>query len=91
MKILVLNGSPRPNGNTAAMVAAFKDGAEGAGHEVKVVRVYEKKIGACLACEYCHEKSNGICVQDDDMQEIYEAMKETDMLVLASPIHYWYL
>ena len=49
MKILVLNGSPRPHGNTAAMVAAFAKGAKENGHEVDVVNVCQKKIAGCLA------------------------------------------
>lgn len=88
MDILVLNGSPRPAGNTSQMIAAFREGAESAGHKVDVVDVCRKKIGGCLACEYCHTKGNGQCVQKDDMQEIYSLLDETEMLVLASPIYY---
>lgn len=50
MNILVLNGSPRPNGNTSAMVEAFTDGAGQSGHKVSVVNVCQKKIAGCLAC-----------------------------------------
>ena len=89
MKILVLNGSPRPNGNTAAMVGAFAEGARESGHEVTVVPVCQKKIGGCLACEYCHTKGEGKCVQQDDMQEIYPVLEEAEMIVLASPIYYF--
>lgn len=88
MKILVLNGSPRPNGNTAKMVSAFTEGAQSAGSEVTVIEVYKKQIHDCIACEYCHTKGNGQCIQKDDMQEVYDALNEADMLVLASPIYY---
>lgn len=88
MKILVLNGSPRPGGNTKQMIEAFKAGAESASHQVNVVDVCKMKISGCLACEYCHGKGNGVCVQKDDMQEIYGLLKESEMLVLASPIYY---
>ena len=88
MKILILNGSPRPSGNTAAMVAAFSDGAREAGHDVTVVEVCKKKIAGCLACEYCHTKGEGRCIQQDDMQEIYPVLEEAEMIVLASPIYY---
>ena len=88
MNILILNGSPRPNGNTAAMVAAFTDGAEQSGHKVSVVNVCQKKIAGCLACEYCHTKGNGTCIQKDDMQEVYPLLEEAEMIVLASPIYY---
>lgn len=88
MKILVLNGSPRPSGNTSAMVEVFAEGARESGHEVTVIPVCQKKIGGCLACEYCHTKGEGKCVQQDDMQQIYPVLEETEMIVLASPIYY---
>ena len=88
MNILVLNGSPRPNGNTAAMVAAFVEGASENGHNLTVVSVCQKKIAGCLACEYCHTKGEGKCVQQDDMQEIYPVLDAAEMIVLASPIYY---
>lgn len=88
MRILVLNGSPRPRGNTKQMVGAFREGAESVGNQVDVVDVCKKKIAGCLACEYCHTKGNGVCVQKDDMQEVYALLAEADMLVIASPIYY---
>lgn len=88
MNILVLQGSPRLNGNTAQMAEAFSRGAESAGHVVEVVNVFEKNIGDCRACEYCHTKGNGQCIQDDGMREIYGYLMNSDMLVLASPIYY---
>ena len=89
MKILVLNGSPRKNGNTARLVQAFERGAKEAGHSVKIENVALKKINGCKACEYCHEKEKAVCVQKDDMQDIYPKIKEADMLVMASPIYYY--
>lgn len=88
MKILVLNGSPRPKGNTVQMIRAFREGAESVGNHVDVVDVCRKKIGGCLACEYCHTRGKGVCIQKDDMKEIYELLLETEMLVIASPIYY---
>ena len=88
MKILVLNGSPRQNGNTKRMIAAFSEGAALAEHTVHVIDVCKKKISGCLACEYCHTKGHGECIQKDDMQEVYALLKEAEMLVLASPIYY---
>ena len=88
MRILVLNGSPRENGNTKKMVSAFKEGAVSSGHQVDVVDVCHKKIGGCLACEYCHTKGGGECIQKDDIQEVYALLREVEMLVIASPIYY---
>ena len=87
MKIAILNGSPRKE-NTAAMVDAFKAGAEEAGNEVCVLHVGRMKIGGCLGCEYCHGKGEGQCVQKDDMGQVIDAYKWADMVVLASPIYY---
>lgn len=89
MKILVLNGSPRTNGNTAAMINAFAEGAKENGHTITVVPVCKKKIAGCLACEYCHTKGAGKCIQQDDMQEVYLVLEEAEMLVVASPIYYF--
>ena len=88
MRILVLNGSPRPKGNTKQMVEAFREGAVSSGHQVDVVDVCRKKIGGCIACEYCHTKGKGACIQKDDMQEVYALLKDAEMLVIASPIYY---
>ena len=88
MNIVILNGSPRPHGNTAAMVAAYREGAESAGHKVIVFDVCRMHVAGCLACEYCHTKEQRTCIQKDDMQQIYRALTETDLLVLASPIYY---
>lgn len=88
MNILVLNGSPRPRGNTKQMAEAFRDGARSAGHQVDVVDVCKLHIGGCLACEYCHTKGGGNCVQKDDMEQVYALLKNADMLVIASPIYY---
>lgn len=88
MKILVLNGSPRPNGNTAAMVNAFIEGAGENGNDITVVPVCSRHIAGCLACEYCHTKGNGTCIQQDDMQEVYPVLDAAEMIVLASPVYY---
>ncbi len=88
MKIVVLNGSPRPKGNTAALIEAFKEGAEGKGHQVSVLQVGTMKIGGCKGCEYCHTKGGGTCIQKDDMAEVYPALAESDVLLLASPVYY---
>ena len=91
MKILVLSGSPRPRGNTAAMVDAFARGARESGHQVEIIDVCRKKIAGCMACEYCHQKGSGHerqCVQQDDMQAVYPLLDEAEMILLASPVYY---
>ena len=88
MKIAILNGSPR-NANTAAMVKAFAESAEAAGHEVEIVHVGKMKIAGCLGCEYCHTKGEGKCIQQDDMAKVMPAYLDSDMVVYASPIYYF--
>ena len=88
MKITILNGSPR-KGNTAAMAAAFAEGAQAAGHEVEILQVGKMKIAGCLACEYCHGKGQGKCIQKDDMEKVMPAYLDSDMIVFASPIYYF--
>ena len=91
MKILVLSGSPRPRGNTAAMVDAFARGARESGHQVEIIDVCRKKIAGCMACEYCHQKGSGHerqCVQQDDIQAVYPLLDEAEMILLASPVYY---
>ena len=69
MKVLIFNGSPRPKGNTKQMIQAFCEGLETAGHEYDVYDVCKMNIHGCLACEYCHTKGNGQCVQKDVCSE----------------------
>ena len=89
MNVLILQGSPRANGSTAWMAEEFKKAAEAAGHNVTLADVGRRKIGGCLACEYCHGKGNGACVQKDDMQALYPLFAEAEALVLASPVYYF--
>ena len=91
VKILVLNGSPRNDSNSSAMIEAFKKGAEGNGNEVTVCDVAKMKIAGCLGCEYCHTKGEGQCVQKDDWEKVLPAYKDCDMIVFASPIYYFTL
>ena len=86
--IVILSGSPRKNGNTDKLVAAFVEGAESAGKSVKLFRTADMGIAGCLGCGHCH-KNDGECVQKDDMPEILEALKVADTLVLASPVYYF--
>jgi multimeric flavodoxin WrbA len=91
MNIVILQASPRAKGNTAWMASEYKAAAEAAGHTVTLVDVSHKKIAGCLACEYCHGKGEGACIQKDDMQDLYPIMAEAEVLVLAAPIYYFTL
>ena len=91
MNILILQGSPRANGNTAWMAEECRKAAEAAGHKVTLVDVSHKKIAGCMACGYCRGKGNGACIQKDDMQELYPLLAGAEVLVLAAPVYYFTL
>ncbi len=86
--IVVLSGSPRKGGNTDMIADAFIEGAKTAEKNVTLFRVADMKIGGCLGCVHCFE-GNGICVQEDDMPMVLDALRHADALVLASPVYYW--
>ena len=88
-KIVILNGSPRKNGNTSALVREFTKGAESAGNTVTEFFLDRMDIHGCKGCFGGHSSKECPCVQKDDMKEIYPAVKECDVIVLATPLYYW--
>ena len=90
-KIVVLNGSPRKKGNTSALVREFTRGAEEAGHTVTEFFLDGMDIHGCKGCFGGHSGRDCPCVQKDDMGKIYPAVRESDVVVLASPLYYWNL
>lgn len=88
-KIIVLNGSPRIKGNTAALVREFTKGAEANGNEVVCFNLQRMDIQACLGCYRGGEDPDSPCVQKDDMEQIYPVYREADIIVLASPLYFW--
>ena len=91
MNILVLNGSPRPYGNTSTLVNIFVEEAQKKGHRVTIFQIGNMDIRGCKNCDACRTTLNGNCIQKDDMQKIYPFMRECEMLVIASPIYYYSL
>lgn len=87
--IVILNGSPRKNGNTSALVKAFTEGAESAGHSVTTFFLDGMDIHGCKGCFGGHSSRECPCVQRDDMARIYPAVKDSDVVVLATPLYYW--
>ena len=80
-KIIVLNGSSRKNGNTSALVREFVRGAEQAGNTVTVFDLSNMQINGCKGCFGGGKNPDSPCVQKDDMEKIYPAYKEADVLV----------
>ena len=88
-KIVILNGSPRAKGNTAALIQSFTDGAAAAGHTVTRFDLQKTDIRPCLGCCGGGKDTDSPCVQKDDMQKIYPAYREADVVCHASPLYYW--
>jgi multimeric flavodoxin WrbA len=88
MKVMAFNGSPRKKANTATLIDAVLNGAEGKGAETKVVNLNEINMKGCQGCDAC-KKDLGKCVQKDDLSPLLQEMKECDAIVLGTPI-YWY-
>ena len=88
-KIVVLNGSPRGQGNTKALINAFMEGAKAAGHVVTNFDLQRMNINPCLGCGQGGKNIDSPCVQKDDMDKIYAAYRDADLVCLASPMYYW--
>lgn len=86
-RITIFLSSPREDGNSDKLAKAFINGAKSASHKVNIVIIREQKINGCLGCEYCYA-NHGECIQQDDMQDIYHLLEETDVVVFATPIYY---
>lgn len=87
-RVLILKGSPREKGNSAALADRLAAGAEDAGLEVEQINLASLDIRACDGCDLCKERGE-YCVIEDDMQALYPKLIEAGALVLASPI-YWF-
>ena len=87
-KVLILAGSPRKNGNSAALCQEFARGARETGNEVEIIYLRDKKIGYCVACYYCKDH-DGVCIIRDDMAEILDKMNAADAIVMASPVYFY--
>ena len=88
-KIVILNGSPRRKGNTSTLVREFTKGAESAGNMVTEFFLDSMDIHGCKGCFGGHSGKACPCVQKDDMAQIYPAVKDCDVIVLATPLYYW--
>lgn len=88
-KIVVLNGGPRSNGNTVALIREFTKGAETVGNTVSRFDLDRMTIRGCRGCLAGGRNKENPCVQKDDMQRIYPEYRDADVVVFASPMYYW--
>lgn len=87
MKIIILEGSPNRKGSSNLLADCFKQGAEEAGHTVKIIDAAHADIHPCTGCIHCGYE--GPCVQKDEMDRIRPKILEADMLVFATPLYYY--
>ena len=91
MRVLVLMGSPRKQGNTAALLEPFCAQLRQCGAAVEVIWLYDKEIQPCVACRSCQKDWTAFgCSRTDDGQELFDKVLDCDLLVLATPIYAWY-
>ena len=83
MKTLIFNGSPRKSGDTVSLLNYLLERLPG---EYMIVEAYRCSISPCLDCRYC--KTNSGCAIKDEMQEVYEYLKDCDNVLIASPVYF---
>jgi len=88
-KVLIVLGSPRKQGNTAALAEEVTAGALAAGAEVESIYLHGMKIQPCAACGACKAEGAHGCVIDDDMKLLYPKILQADAVTIASPIYWW--
>ncbi len=86
MKVLIINGSPRKDGNTAIAIREMEQVFQQKGVEVETVQIGNQDVRGCIACGSCAK--NGKCVFDDVVNELAPKFEEADGLVVASPVYY---
>ena len=93
MKALIVNASPRKNGNTATLLDKVRDGLEASGCETKTVSLATLKFRGCISCLACKVKGNkcdGLCALRDELRPVLEETLASDILVLGSPVYFHY-
>lgn len=91
MKIVAIGGSPRANGNSNSLLRTAVDAAVERGATAEYFYPSKMKIAGCLGCDGCRRTPDAVCVQNDDMHLLYPALKECDVVVLASPVYFYAL
>lgn len=88
-KVLILMGSPREDGNSTRLAFAFADGASTAGHVVQSIHVPALEIAPCNGCNECLKTATAPCSIHDDMEAVYPLLRAADVLVFATPLHFF--
>ena len=86
MKVLLINGSPKVNGNTALSLREMEKVFAENGIETELIHIGHQAIRGCIACNQCRQK--GQCVFDDAVNEVAPKFAECDGMVVGSPVYY---
>ena len=90
-KVCVLKASPRKAGNTYSLLAVMLDELKKQNCQVVELDLYDMNINSCVACRECQKDWTKVyCVQNDDFGKVAEAVMDSDLILLASPIYSWY-
>ncbi len=88
-RVIAFCGSPRKAGNTETLLRAMLEGAESKGATVQYRDLNSMRIRGCQACNWCKENVSDFCVQQDDMQTVYEDIRDSDAVIFGTPIYMW--
>ncbi|MDR0309239.1 MAG: flavodoxin family protein [Candidatus Methanoplasma sp.] len=94
MKAIAVNGSPRKNWNTNALLDKALEGAGSAGAETETVHLYDLDFKGCCSCFFCKRKDSGFegqCAMKDDLTEVLEKAMSCDVILMGSPIYVGYI
>ncbi len=86
-KILIVNASKRRNGNSYALEKYFSETLQGKA-DVKVFRIGESAVNACLACDACKRKNTPNCIQKDDFTALIPEIDSCDGMLILAPVHW---
>lgn len=86
MKVLMINGSPHPNGCTARALKEVADTLTTQGVETQIITIGNKDIRGCIGCYYCQQ--HGRCVFNDTVNEVAPLFEEADGLIIGTPVYY---
>ena len=88
-RVLIVAASPRKNGNSTILALKAAEGVKSAGGEADMVSIGNLKIAPCNACDACRAKPDAGCVIKDDMQPLYQKIRDAQGIIFATPV-YWF-
>ncbi|MEN6383696.1 MAG: flavodoxin family protein [Phycisphaerales bacterium] len=90
-KVLILNGSPKKDGNTSILVKWFAEAAKGKGSDVEIVNTafLKYKVNGCISCRKCQKIEKYECCIDDEARPVLAKMADVDVIVFATPLYFF--